>query len=83
MSETRKPIFCVGIPQLGVFEIDKIYKSIESKIGNEYHVMVYTGNREITFNLFSDKNIQETDLDNLKKLVYENIQSREREMEDR
>jgi len=72
---TPKPIFLVGTPIQGdVFEdqyhVKNLANLIKSKIGDEYHVLVYgTGLAELKFQVFYEKDFNEVKYEELKAII--------------
>lgn len=69
-----KPIFLAGIPFNGdakdLIKLEGIASSFKSKIGDEYHVLVYTtGLSEPTFQVFYEKDFNEVKYEELKAII--------------
>ena len=66
----RKPIFIVTVPSyFSEGEIDGIKEGLKH-IGEDYHVLVVTGNVEDPeFKMFSDHEIEPIELEKLKELI--------------
>lgn len=76
-----KPIFCVGIPNIVDYdELDKIGENLIKTLEKDYYVLVYQvedkQNNGIRFNCFHEKDITETNYEELKEFVKQQIEKK-------
>ncbi len=75
-----KPIFCVGIPNVDSEELDKIGENLIETLEKDYYVLVYpvddNQNNGIRFNCFYEKDFSETNYEELKEFVKQQIEKK-------
>jgi DNA-binding protein YbaB len=85
MERNPKPILVIKMPaSTSLAMIHQSHKYIEEKkIENDYHVLIVSnGNKEgVDIEVFYDKNIKETDVEQLKQLIKDGFESKSNKQE--
>lgn len=74
-----KPIFCVGISNIDDEEYKIVNKQLTEYLKDEYYVLVYSfegKDDDVRFNCFHEKDITETNYEELKEFVKQQIEKK-------